>query len=140
MHHGKHSKIAICRIVEEETELTAIGSQLAVNSPPPETKLLEPRICLPQPTISLSQPLTPLPQESEIRNSVAEKLKEGLPRIINDINMSTFLANFKPTLSSRYWMAGKRNVLKAWQLFKTQCAEKCNGNGICVESDAQLIL
>jgi hypothetical protein len=96
----------------------------------------DPKSSIPQPTISFSQSVTPLPQQIETCTNVPV----ALPRVINDIDMSTFLASFRPTLSSRYWMAGKRNVLKAWQLFKAQCAEKCNSDGICVEKDTQLIL
>lgn len=65
---------------------------------------------------------------------------ERVPKIIDDINMSTFLANFRPILDNVQWYIGSKNVLKAWMMYKSVCAGKCNSEGLSVENDPQAVL
>lgn len=65
---------------------------------------------------------------------------EQVPKIIDDINMSTFLANFRPILDNVQWYVGSRNVLKSWMMYKSVCAGKCNSEGLSIENDPQAVL
>ncbi|KAG2234367.1 hypothetical protein INT48_007234 [Thamnidium elegans] len=62
------------------------------------------------------------------------------PKFIDDVNIGIFLTNIKPVSQNNQWTVGNRNMMKAWIIFKTKCAEQCLRGGISVADDIQSIL
>lgn len=62
------------------------------------------------------------------------------PKLIDDINIGIFLTNIKPVSQNNQWTVGNRNMMKAWTIFKTKCAEQSLRGGISVADDVQSIL
>lgn len=62
------------------------------------------------------------------------------PKLIDDVNIGIFLTNIKPVSQNNTWTVGNRNMMKAWTIFKTKCAEQSLRGGISVADDIQSIL
>jgi hypothetical protein len=78
------------------------------------------------------------PSDLTISENVSEE--RIIPKMVDDINMSAFLTNFRPILDNIQWYIGHRNTLKAWMSYKSECAGKCNSEGLSIENDPQAIL
>lgn len=78
--------------------------------------------------------------QSELTTHENANMSKKTPKMIDDINMSAFLANFRPILDNTQWYIGNRNTLKAWMSYKSECAGKCNSEGLSIENDPQAIL
>lgn len=102
----------LCRNVDQETELTAIGE---------------------------IRPIKQEVTEQDTKQALASA-PPCLPSLIDDLGMTSFLASLRPVSGSKKWIYENRDMVKAWTIFKAKCAGATIDRGISIKDDIQSLL